>query len=463
MGKGEVTEVLAEARRALTALREIPVRRMDAPALLDLVADIEHLQRLLPTTQRAALARLEGVGTEAFGGGRINLIVADRLRITPADAARRFREAADLAPRTTITGDHLAPTLPHTAGAERLGEIGAGHITVIRDFHHYLPAAIDAVARDRADAHLADLSTRLRPDEVRRCAHRIAAHLNPDDEFTENDRAGTRYFHLGPQRPDKMRTGSFRVDPELGALLDTLFATLAAPGMCHPDHTTPTVTGTPDPNTTDHRSPGQRRHDALATICRETLAGDKLGTHRGLPVTIIATATLDDLRDKAGHATTSTGALLPIPDLIRMAARTTPYLAIFDNHTARPLYLGRAQRLASPDQRLALYASDRGCTYAGCAVPAAGCEAHHLREWAHGGTTDIDNLTLVCRTHHTLIGTNHTTWRTRRNRAGRTEWTPPHHIDPNGRPRVNSYHHHSTHGNTETHSDNTAAEPSQPP
>lgn len=437
-----IAEAFANARAAITVLADLPTDRMTAPQLLDVAAHLEDLARLIPGAERVVVNRLAELGTESFGGGRLGMILADRLRITPTDAAGRIHTAADVAPRTAVTGESMPPILPHTAAAEKAGSIGPGHVKVIRDFYHHLPASVDVDARDRAEKYLVEVSTRLRPDDVRRCAHRLTAHLAPDDEYTDRDRARTRYFRLGPQEPDKMRSGSFRIDPQLGAMLETLFGKLAAPGMCHPDHERPVVDGVPDPEAiaADTRSPAQRRHDALAAICREVLAVERLGSHRGLPVTVIATATLNDLHNRAGMATTGSGALLPMRDLIRLAARTTPYLAVFDNHEDRPLYLGRGRRLATPDQRVLLHALDRGCTFPGCPTGAGTCETHHLREWSDGGATDIDNLTLVCPTHHRMIGRDPTRWRAGRNRGGRTEWTPPHHIDPTGTARTNTYH-----------------------
>lgn len=176
-------------------------------------------------------------------------------------------------------------------------------------------------------------------------------------------------------------------------------------------------------------------------LCRDALAAKRLGSHRGLPVTVIATATVSELQEHAGLATTGGGSLLPMRDLIRMAGRNLPYLAVFDDHAARPLYFGRARRLAGPDQRMVLHAVDRGCTFPGCPSGANVCETHHVREWSDGGLTDIDNLTLACPTHHRLIGTDRTRWRTTRNAQGRTQWIAPHHVDPSERPRVNGYHH----------------------
>jgi hypothetical protein len=39
----------------------------------------------------------------------------------------------------------------------------------------------------------------------------------------------------------------------------------------------------------------------------------------------------------------------------------------------------------------------------GCDRPVAWCEAHHLRHWLHGGATDLENLVLLCRTHHRAV------------------------------------------------------------
>src|SRR5699024_12417211 len=31
------------------------------------------------------------------------------------------------------------------------------------------------------------------------------------------------------------------------------------------------------------------------------------------------------------------------------------------------------------------------------------CDAHHIRPWSQGGATDLDNLILLCRRHHTVV------------------------------------------------------------
>src|SRR5699024_5955078 len=112
----------------------------------------------------------------------------------------------------------------------------------------------------------------------------------------------------------------------------------------------------------------------------------------------------------------------------------------------RPLYLGRGKRIASPDQRLVLYAGDGGCTFPGCTHSAYYSQVHHLDEWSAGGATDIDALTLACERHHRLVGEGPGLWATTRcgpdsATPGRVLWHPPAAVDPLRRGRINHYHH----------------------
>jgi hypothetical protein len=71
-----------------------------------------------------------------------------------------------------------------------------------------------------------------------------------------------------------------------------------------------------------------------------------------------------------------------------------------------PLAVGRTARTATTAQRKALAARDRGCIIPGCAIPAENCQAHHLTDWAAGGESNLDNLALLCWTHHRQVDLN---------------------------------------------------------
>jgi hypothetical protein len=233
-------------------------------------------------------------------------------------------------------------------------------------------------------------------------------------------------------------------------MLDAWLAKFAAPGMSNPADQTPTLTGQPSQTVqdSDTRTHGQRQHDALAALVRGQLGDPKLRQHNGLPVTVIASATLDQICTATGHAVTGGGSLLPMGDLIRMAAHAYHYLSIFDKHTERALYLGRIRRIATADQRIVLHAKDHGCTAPGCDVPGYLTDVHHVDDWATGGPTNIDRLTFACPAHHRLLTPGG--WKTRKRRDGTTEWLP--------RP---SYHYHPVPTTTTTPNDYspTAVEP----
>jgi hypothetical protein len=69
--------------------------------------------------------------------------------------------------------------------------------------------------------------------------------------------------------------------------------------------------------------------------------------------------------------------------------------------TGSVLDVGRKTRTIPPAIRRALLARDCRCTFPGCS--AGRCDAHHIRHWADGGATGLDNLLLLCRRHHRAV------------------------------------------------------------
>ena len=114
--------------------------------------------------------------------------------------------------------------------------------------------------------------------------------------------------------------------PEAKAVWEVLFAKYAAPGMCNPDDPEPCTSGTPTQAQidNDHRTLEQRQHDALVVIGRIALMSGELGQLNGLPVSIIIRTTLQDLESRAGVGVTGGGTVIPINDVIRMAAPRQP-------------------------------------------------------------------------------------------------------------------------------------------
>ena len=93
-----------------------------------------------------------------------------------------------------------------------------------------------------------------------------------------------------------MSVGRLIATPELRATIDALSPSSRL-RACNPDDQTPTITGEPIQAgiDADRRMHAQRQHDALSALLRSQLGDPKLGTHNGLPVTIIATTTVEQL------------------------------------------------------------------------------------------------------------------------------------------------------------------------
>ncbi len=437
-GREEIQEDVDALRAVVSRIQRHSFAALTTPERLGLLAALEQEARRLRAPGHALINQLLADSDSDELGGKLSHVLADRLRITRGDAGRRIAEAADLGPRRALTGEALPPLLTGTAAAQRDGTIGPSHVRVIRRFFDQLPGSVDIGTQEKAEAHLAELATKHRPDELAQLAERLNGYLNPDGTYSDEDRARQRGLTLGKQDLDGMSKLTGRLTPEARATLEAVLAKVATPGLCNPEDDTPVVDGPADEEAVrrDTRTPSQRNHDALNAALRALLASGKLGRHNGLPATIILTTTLKDLEAATGKGLTGGGTLLPMSDVIRLARHAHHYLAVFDKGKALALY--HSKRLAARGQRIVLYAKDRGCTRPGCDMPGYWCEVHHVEAWARTHHSDVNTLTLACGSDHALVEPGG--WTTRKRANGDTEWIPPPHLDY-GQPRTNAFHH----------------------
>jgi hypothetical protein len=182
----------------------------------------------------------------------------------------------------------------------------------------------------------------------------------------------------------------------------------------------------------DRRSGAQRRLDALIELIAKAAAEGHAGITdtAGLPPTMVVRVDVERLAaGAAGEAGCTHNPPLAggAPTSMMGAARAGAAVAELDwggpilTHTlhrigctaqlirllttgrSRVLDLGTAQRLATPAQRIALAARDKGCIFPGCDRPPAWTDVHHIRPWSQGGPTDLETLVLLCRFHHILL------------------------------------------------------------
>ncbi len=229
---------------------------------------------------------------------------------------------------------------------------------------------------------------------------------------------------------------------ETAAVYEVLFAKLAAPGMCNPDDDEPCTTGTPTQAQIDHdhRSLAQRHHDALLVIGRIALMSGDLGQLNGLPVSVIIRTTLQDFESRAGIGISGGGTKIPIQDVIRMGgARPSSFGGLRSGHRGGvELFPGPAHRQPGPADHVDR--PRRGAAPNRAAPSGAyGSQVHHaVADWADGGHTNVDEMTLACGPDNRMVHADGG-YTTTINPDGNVEWHPPPGLD-HGQHRIN-YHH----------------------
>ncbi|NQX29952.1 DUF222 domain-containing protein, partial [Microbacteriaceae bacterium VKM Ac-2854] len=162
----------------------------------------------------------------------------------------------------------------------------------------------------------------------------------------------------------------------------------------------------------------------------------KLPRNGGVKPAVIVTVGLDDLRERVGDADTTFAGPVPAAQIRQIAcdARIIPVVLGADGAI---LDQGQSVRLVKGDLRDALIARDGGCAFPTCDAPATWTDGHHIRHWADGGPTSLENTVLLCRAHHTLV--HHSDWRIVLIN-GIPHFIPPWQIDPHQKPRRNRRH-----------------------
>ncbi|ORA80436.1 hypothetical protein BST29_16610 [Mycobacterium malmoense] len=121
-------------RAAVSRVVEHSYDTLTTPERLALLERLEQETRRLGVPGQQLINQLGAQAGDEELGGTLRCALADRLRITKAEAGRRIEEAEDLDERRALTGEPLAPQLSTTAAGQRRGLIGEGHIKVIRSF-----------------------------------------------------------------------------------------------------------------------------------------------------------------------------------------------------------------------------------------------------------------------------------------------------------------------------------------
>lgn len=413
---------------ALNAAMGVLRRRVDA-VHAEVAAEVARASRV--ELGNAGLAKKQGFRTPAS-------MIAASTGVTVGDAARLVAVGEATAPRMTLTGAEAPARHPDVAAALKDGRLGVpGAAAIVALLDRVALRAEPAVLAD-AERTLVAQAAGLGLDQLNRILQRAEAWLDPDgvqpreDELRKDrrlqirhDRSGAIVFH-----------GTF--DPETGAPIVTAVEAYVAAQLRARDRPSPegsALHGDTDVIAPDDRTIPQMQADALAAICRHALDCDAPEIPTG-GATIVVRIGLEELTSGEGFGLID-GLAQPVSasTVRRMAAdaRIIPCVLGGDSEI---LDFGRARRLFSTAQKLALGERDGGC--AGCGLPPGMTQVHHIRWWTRdAGPTDIDNGILLCvRCHHRVHDDG---WEIRIDGTGvraRVWFIPPTHVDPARTPRL---------------------------
>ncbi|MFC5922309.1 HNH endonuclease signature motif containing protein [Micromonospora vulcania] len=387
----------------------------------DLVAALDATHRLeqrLAAVKLTLVRELDGRGTATAQGASSTAVwLRDRLRLGVGAARRLVELAAVLDAAPAGVRDALTD-----------GLVNVEQVRVIAETVGTVHTVAGAQAADKAVGVLVDWAAQFDATLLRKLGSRILDHVAPEVadaaaqvalQAEESRAVRDRHVTVSEQPDGRLRlTGT--LDTEAAALLRAVIDPLTAPAG-------------PD----DTRTPGQRRHDALADVCRLALRAGELPEHGGDTTQLVVTTSYDVLRQHLDAGTLDTGGHL-IPEAVRRLACDASILPAILGGTGQVLDVGRQRRLITGPLRRALVLRDRGCAFPGCDRPPRWCDAHHLLHWTDGGPTSLDNAVLLCGHHHRHI--HHSDWVVQLGGDGRPEFRPPAWLDPDQLPRRNHYH-----------------------
>ncbi|MCW2090820.1 UNVERIFIED_ORG: hypothetical protein M2328_004100 [Rhodococcus erythropolis] len=414
--------------------------------------------REIAITASAEILRLEAIRVAAV----------DTLTLNPDEQVLCYRGTGQwLANHTMLqisTGRRIAAlgkalrSFPEIEDQFDAGDLTFEHAALIVAFCESPPKAMpDAALPYCRDTLLAAASGTEATTVKLRYAISVLEHMFESDDPPPSEDTDRNELRISPTLNGRVAVrGDF--DGVTGEMLLSALSNLSMP--------TPAEDGTPD-----KRPAATRNADAMAELIRRYLDNAATGIDGGQRPHLNVHINAKDLAYHRECATTGDGST-PVPseddgpgmldldfqdldkqDLdvghmpwmgplsigrTRMIACDCMLSSVLLDENGAPLDVTPLKRLVTAAQRTALIARDKGCAFPGCDCVPAWTDAHHIKHWAKGGPTVMDNLVLLCRTHHTLMhrkpgftgqweirmGTDHLPW-----------FIPPPGIDPDRKPR----------------------------
>jgi hypothetical protein len=142
------------------------------------------------------------------------------------------------------------------------------------------------------------------------------------------------------------------------------------------------------------------RADALVSVAQGYLRGDRPDRS---PIDITLTIPESSLRARADLADPvevgEMGESFLSTEAARRLSCDAGVIEVVEGGHGTPLSVGRKRRTIAGALKRALHKRDTTCTYPGC-THRLFLEGHHIKHWADGGETSLENTALLCSLHH---------------------------------------------------------------
>ena len=384
-------ELVAVLSAATAVLKDLPARVHGLTgAELDVV---------LPVID--ALAAVTGAGrftvtAEAVDRGEVASSQAGSTAQWVADRCPSLdgREAGLVAKAVRELTDRSTLVLAGARAAVEEGRLSVSAGCVVASELRQLTPLLEPGSVDAVVAGLVAMGQVDGPAGVRRVRPAMLARygLGQVLQDLEDRHRGLTVFSCGHDIGGGITEYRLRLNPEARAVVEAAINVLAKPVV---------KDGVRDPRTVD-----QRRGDALVQVCRRAVSAPPTAPPSGVKTTVMVTINLDDLREgvRPGVLVGGVDAGTPLgPETVRRLACDAALIPVLLDTDGQLIRLGRTRRAFTSAQVRALWLRDRHCTFPGCTTPATWTDAHHLRHWLDGGSTDLTNGTLLCQRHHTIV------------------------------------------------------------
>ncbi|HEX7843208.1 MAG TPA: DUF222 domain-containing protein [Kofleriaceae bacterium] len=143
------------------------------------------------------------------------------------------------------------------------------------------------------------------------------------------------------------------------------------------------------------------RAEALISIAQAYLRGDQPNR---APIDVMITIPASELCEGAMDPTevARMGASVVAAETARRLSCDAGVIEVIEDERGVPLSAGRKRRTIAGALKRALLRRDTECSFPGCANRTF-LEGHHIRHWADGGETALENASLLCSLHHRFV------------------------------------------------------------